>query len=61
MNRALGFAAAVLCLAALSGCYENVVAAKGFGSDKTAVAKPNLPRDGERLSGYKKFEHKPIP
>lgn len=61
MTRAAALVLAVLCLGASSGCYEHVVAAKGYGADQTVIAKPNMPREGDRISGYKKIEHKEIP
>lgn len=49
-------------LAALSGCYERTVGARGFGADSAKVSAGNL-RTGQddRVLGYKKIDTKPIP
>jgi hypothetical protein len=61
MTRAAALVLVLLSLGASAGCYERVVAAKGYGADQTTIAQPNLPREGDRISGYKKIDHKEIP
>jgi hypothetical protein len=55
-------AAAGLACLVLSGCYERVVSARGFGADNVGVSKPNVDRpQGERTLGYPKYSPKPMP
>jgi hypothetical protein len=61
MTRRAASILALACLLTTGGCYENVVSAKGFGGDQTPVARANVPRESDRISGYKKIDHKPIP
>jgi hypothetical protein len=53
---------AALLVALSSGCYEHVVAARGFGADTTNIQQSNMPDDGsQRTLGYKTVQPKSIP
>jgi hypothetical protein len=44
------------------GCYQHVVAARGFGADTTNIQQSNLPEDAsQRTLGYKTVQPKVIP
>lgn len=51
-------ACAIVLSAALTGCYQKVVGAHGFGADSIAV-QPSA--DDERVLGFPKSEYKPLP
>lgn len=38
--RAAGLLAGAVCVGCISGCYERVIKAKGFGADQMSVQKP---------------------
>jgi hypothetical protein len=46
---------------ALSGCYEHTVAAKGYGADREPLHKPNMSSGEDKISGYRRIDHRPIP
>ncbi len=53
---------AILLIALSGGCYQHVVAARGFGADTTNIQQSNLPDDGsQRTLGYKTVSPKAIP
>lgn len=55
------FCALILAVLAMGGCYERVVAGKGFGRDRVTLSQPNVSGDSPKINGYRKLEHERLP